>query len=48
MLGFQTSFPGFLLNWTSSALFGMYLTPQAIGNAELTIGGVDDSKFTGK
>ncbi|KAF5392006.1 hypothetical protein D9757_003250 [Collybiopsis confluens] len=29
------------------SLFGLYLTPLAVGNAELTIGGVDQSKFTG-
>ncbi|KAF7306084.1 Acid protease [Mycena chlorophos] len=28
-------------------VFGMYLTPLAVGNAELTIGGIDTSKFTG-
>ncbi|KAH9922573.1 acid protease [Amylocystis lapponica] len=27
------------------ALFGMYLTPEAVGNAELTVGGYDGSKF---
>jgi hypothetical protein len=26
----------------------MYLTPKAVGNAELTLGGLDNSKFTGK
>jgi hypothetical protein len=25
----------------------MYLTPEADGNAEITIGGIDDSKYTG-
>jgi hypothetical protein len=25
----------------------MYLTPEKDGNAELTIGGYDDTKFTG-
>jgi len=29
------------------SLFGMFLTPLAIGNAELTIGGIDNSKFNG-
>ncbi|KAJ8077234.1 hypothetical protein PM082_001662 [Marasmius tenuissimus] len=29
------------------SLFGMFLTPLAVGNAELTIGGVDQSKFSG-
>ena len=26
----------------------MYLTPKAVGNAELTLGGIDNSKFIGK
>ena len=30
------------------ALFSMYLTPNSVGNAELTLGGIDSSKFTGK
>jgi len=30
------------------SLFGMFLTPLAVGNAELTIGGIDESKFTGE
>ena len=25
----------------------MYLTPKSVGNAELTIGGIDSSKYTG-
>lgn len=29
------------------ALFSLYLTPKAIGNAEMTIGGIDTTKFTG-
>ncbi|KZT73382.1 acid protease [Daedalea quercina L-15889] len=29
------------------ALFGLYLTPKSVGNAELTIGGIDSSKYTG-
>ncbi|KAF9263351.1 acid protease [Marasmius fiardii PR-910] len=29
------------------SLFGMFLTPLSVGNAELTIGGVDNSKFSG-
>ncbi|KAK7472672.1 hypothetical protein VKT23_000785 [Stygiomarasmius scandens] len=36
-----------LINQGLPALFGMFLTPNAIGNAELTIGGIDDSKFDG-
>ncbi|KAG6910653.1 hypothetical protein DXG01_009163 [Tephrocybe rancida] len=27
------------------ALFSFYLTPQSVGNAELTLGGIDNSKF---
>ncbi|TFY71732.1 hypothetical protein EVG20_g1276 [Dentipellis fragilis] len=30
------------------ALFSMFLTPHTVGNAELTLGGVDDSKLNGK
>jgi hypothetical protein len=30
------------------SLFSLYLTPQSVGNAELTLGGIDSSKFTGK
>ncbi|KDR75228.1 hypothetical protein GALMADRAFT_18662, partial [Galerina marginata CBS 339.88] len=29
------------------SLFSLYLTPQSVGKAELTIGGIDNSKFTG-
>ncbi|KZT08336.1 acid protease [Laetiporus sulphureus 93-53] len=29
------------------AMFGMYLTPHTVGNAELTLGGVDESKING-
>jgi len=29
------------------SLFGLYLTPQAVGNAELTLGGIDNTKFQG-
>ncbi|KAF2415595.1 acid protease [Tothia fuscella] len=29
-------------------IFSMYLTPKAIGNAQLTIGGIDESKHQGK
>ncbi|TFK68659.1 acid protease [Pluteus cervinus] len=29
------------------ALFGLYITPQSVGGAELTLGGVDNSKFSG-
>ncbi|KAJ7268794.1 acid protease [Mycena haematopus] len=28
------------------SLFSLYLTPEAVGNAELTIGGIDTTKFT--
>jgi len=29
------------------ALFGLYLSSKSVGNAELTIGGIDSSKYTG-
>ncbi|KAK0461292.1 acid protease [Desarmillaria tabescens] len=29
------------------SLFSLYLTPQAVGNAELTLGGIDETKFQG-
>ncbi|KAH9926499.1 acid protease [Fomitopsis serialis] len=29
------------------AQFGLYLTPKSVGNAELTIGGIDPTKYTG-
>jgi len=29
------------------SLFSLYVTPEAVGNAELTIGGTDPTKFTG-
>ncbi|KAJ7016573.1 acid protease [Mycena alexandri] len=29
------------------SLFSLYLTPEAIGGAELTIGGIDETKFNG-
>ncbi|EKM53998.1 uncharacterized protein PHACADRAFT_257547 [Phanerochaete carnosa HHB-10118-sp] len=29
------------------SLFSLYLTPQSVGNAELTLGGIDSTKFTG-
>lgn len=36
-----------LVNQGLPSLFSMYLTPNAVGNAELTIGGTDSTKFTG-
>lgn len=30
-----------------SALFGIYLTPHDVGNAELTLGGYDQSTMQG-
>ncbi|KZT26713.1 acid protease [Neolentinus lepideus HHB14362 ss-1] len=36
-----------LINQGLPSVFGLYLTPNAIGNAELTIGGIDTTKFTG-
>ena len=32
----------------SAALFSYFLTPNAVGNAELLIGGIDDTKFEGR
>ncbi|KAJ7601340.1 acid protease [Mycena rosella] len=29
------------------SLFSLFLTPQAVGNAEMTVGGIDTTKFTG-
>ena len=29
------------------SLFSFYLTPHSIGNAELTLGAIDESKFQG-
>ncbi|KAF7792410.1 hypothetical protein EIP86_003447 [Pleurotus ostreatoroseus] len=29
------------------SLFSLFLTPKSVGEAELTIGGIDDTKFTG-
>lgn len=36
-----------LVNQGLPSLFSMYLTPRAVGNAELTLGGIDNTKFTG-
>ncbi|KAF8904489.1 acid protease [Gymnopilus junonius] len=36
-----------LVNKGLPSLFSLYLTPQAVGNAELTLGGIDNSKLTG-
>ncbi|KAF8581358.1 acid protease [Ramaria rubella] len=33
------------INQGLPAQFGMFLTPQAVGHAELTLGGADDTKF---
>ncbi|KAK7053483.1 Sulfate adenylyltransferase [Paramarasmius palmivorus] len=41
---------GFFANLISQglpSLFGMFLAPVDVGNAELTIGGIDESKFSG-
>ncbi|KAJ7646694.1 acid protease [Roridomyces roridus] len=38
---------GALIDQGLPSLFGFFLTPQAEGNAELTIGGIDDTKFDG-
>lgn len=34
--------------WTQIALFSMLLTAENVGGAELTLGGIDDTKFKGK
>ncbi|GLB36719.1 putative acid protease [Lyophyllum shimeji] len=41
------SFFGSLIVQGLPALFSFYLTPQSAGNAELTLGGIDESKFEG-
>lgn len=46
--GMSTQAQGFfagLVQQGLPAMFGMYLTPKIIGNAELTLGGVDESKI---
>jgi hypothetical protein len=30
------------------ALFSLYLTPKSVGNAEITLGGIDESKINGE
>jgi hypothetical protein len=35
-------------SFLATALFSMYLTPKAVGNAELTVGGIDSTKFIGR
>ncbi|KAJ7929758.1 acid protease [Mycena leptocephala] len=40
-------FFGSLVSQGLPSLFSLYLTPKAIGNAEMTIGGIDTTKFTG-
>ena len=30
------------------SLFSLFLTPKSVGNAELTLGGIDTTKFSGK
>ncbi|KAF9452893.1 acid protease [Macrolepiota fuliginosa MF-IS2] len=48
--GMSTSAQGFfasLVNQGLPSLFSLYLTPLAVGNAEMTIGGIDSTKFTG-
>ncbi|KAF8060851.1 aspartic peptidase domain-containing protein [Lyophyllum atratum] len=41
------SFFGSLIAQGLPALFSFYLTPKSIGHAELTLGGIDHSKFKG-
>jgi hypothetical protein len=43
----HTSF-GFSRLIFSPALFSLFVTPNAVGGAELTIGGIDESKFNGQ
>ena len=37
-----------LVNQGLPSLFSLFLTPESVGNAEMTLGGIDSSKFTGK
>ncbi|KAF7315441.1 Pepsin A [Mycena indigotica] len=37
-----------LVNQGLPSLFSLYLTPLAVGGAELTVGGIDTTKFSGK
>ncbi|OCH90671.1 acid protease [Obba rivulosa] len=48
--GMSASLEGFfgaLVEQGLPALFSFFITPKAVGNAELTIGGIDESKFQG-
>ncbi|XP_006460834.1 hypothetical protein AGABI2DRAFT_192428 [Agaricus bisporus var. bisporus H97] len=38
---------GSLVDQGLPALFSMYFTPKEVGNAEMTLGGIDDTKFIG-
>jgi len=44
---FVTGFWQGLVDQGYEAQFGFYLTPKSVGNAELTIGGIDPTKYTG-
>ncbi|THH27806.1 hypothetical protein EUX98_g6382 [Antrodiella citrinella] len=44
--GAQGFFAG-LLEQDLPSLFSLFLTPKAVGNAEMTFGGIDDTKFQG-
>lgn len=35
-------------NIQNEALFSLFLTPNAVGDAEMTLGGIDTTKFTGR
>ena len=35
-------------NSISIALFSLYLTPKSVDSAEITFGGIDESKFNGE
>ncbi|GLB37625.1 putative peptidase A1 family protein [Lyophyllum shimeji] len=48
--GMSATAQGFFASLISQglpSLFSLYLTPKAVGNAELTIGGIDNIKFKG-
>lgn len=42
----QGFFLGLILQGLPS-LFSLFLTPSSVGNAEMTLGGIDSSKFEG-
>jgi hypothetical protein len=51
ILGLDSRGDGFFGSFVKqglSPLFSLYFTPKSVGNAELTLGGVDKTKFTGQ